>query len=186
MAYRDELEALKERHALLERNLEEIQNVAKTLEATRAQEAEVREQIAVSAARLEAMGGTPRRVLPMLDNVEIASPCSADWNKMTGSGRVRHCGECKKDVYDLSEMTRDDAEALLQREGALCIAFFRRADGTILTADCPVGVENVRKKRRNRDVVIVAIGTVMLAAMAFQALGQKVTCQRSMGARATL
>ncbi len=185
MAYRDELEALKERHALLERNLDEIQKVAKTLEATRAQEAEVREQIAVSAARLEAMGGKARRALPMLDNVEVASPCSADWNTMKGSDRVRHCGDCKKDVYDLSAMSRDDAEALLQREGELCIAFYRRADGTILTADCPVGVKNERKKRRNRELVIVAIGAAMLAAMAVHSLGQKVEC-RVMGAKGSL
>jgi len=28
-----------------------------------------------------------------LSNLRIASPCPADWNKMAGDERVRHCSE---------------------------------------------------------------------------------------------
>ena len=78
-----------------------------------------------------------------LDRVGVAKPCKADWDKMTGDDRVRHCGDCKLDVYDISSMSRDEAqEFLASRAGAgrTCIRFFRRADGRLLTRDCPVGV----------------------------------------------
>jgi len=37
-------------------------------------------------------------------------------------------------VFDLSALTRDEAEALLiAKKGKLCAQYFRREDGTILT-----------------------------------------------------
>ena len=63
-----------------------------------------------------------------LDNIHIASPCPANWDEMFGDGRKRHCGECKLNVYNLSDMTRREAEDLLiNSEGRLCVRFFRRA-----------------------------------------------------------
>lgn len=80
-----------------------------------------------------------------LDNIKVASPCSQDWDAMIGSERKRYCGECKLNVYNLSGMTRNEAENLLQNsEGRLCVRFFRRADGTVLTQDCPVGWRAVK------------------------------------------
>ncbi|MEP7211684.1 MAG: hypothetical protein ABI791_01315 [Acidobacteriota bacterium] len=82
-----------------------------------------------------------------LDNLKIASPCSASWNEMYGNERKRFCGDCKLNVYNLSGMTRDDAERLLvSSEGQLCVRYFRRADGTVLTKDCPVGWAKVRQR----------------------------------------
>lgn len=75
-----------------------------------------------------------------LNNLKIASPCSADWDAMQGDERKRFCGECKLNVYDLSGMTAYDAENLLRNsEGRLCVRYFQRADGTVLTKNCPVG-----------------------------------------------
>lgn len=82
-----------------------------------------------------------------LDNIKIASPCLQDWNAMIGVGRKRYCGECKLNVYNLSQMTRQEAENfLINSEGRLCVRFYRRADGTILTQDCPVGWQAVKKR----------------------------------------
>lgn len=82
-----------------------------------------------------------------LDNIKIASPCSMNWDAMTGVGRKRYCGECKLNVYNLSGMTRREAESLLMNsEGRLCVRFYRRSDGTILTEDCPVGWQAVKKR----------------------------------------
>jgi len=76
-----------------------------------------------------------------LDNVRVASPCPTSWEKMAGDDRVRHCQECQLNVYNLSEMTRQEAEQLIaSREGRLCVRFYRRADGTILARDCPKGL----------------------------------------------
>lgn len=48
-----------------------------------------------------------------LNSVQIAKPCHADWNQMKGDERTRFCGSCQKNVYNLSSMSRADAEALL-------------------------------------------------------------------------
>lgn len=82
-----------------------------------------------------------------LDNIKVASPCSQDWGAMIGSERKRYCGECKLNVYNLSGMTLTEAENLIQNsEGRLCVRFYRRDDGTILTQDCPVGWRAVKMR----------------------------------------
>lgn len=82
-----------------------------------------------------------------LDNIKIASPCSADWNSMVGNNRQRYCGDCKLNVYNLSGMSRLEAEDLLiKSEGRVCVRYFRRSDGTILTKDCPVGWQAFKKR----------------------------------------
>jgi hypothetical protein len=66
---------------------------------------------------------------------------------MEGDDRVRHCEACKKNVYNLSGMTRSEAEALVTgSEGRVCVRFYRRPDGTMLTQNCPVGVMAIRKR----------------------------------------
>jgi hypothetical protein len=85
----------------------------------------------------------------LLENLRVAAPCKADWDEMSGDDRVRFCGGCEKNVYNLSAMTRADAEALVrEREGRLCVRFYRRQDGTVLTADCPVGAQRRRVRQR--------------------------------------
>ena len=82
-----------------------------------------------------------------LDNIHIASPCSADWNQMFGDGRKRFCGDCKLNVYNLSDMTRGEAENfLIASEGRTCVKFYRRQDGSVLTKDCPVGWQAIKKR----------------------------------------
>ncbi len=81
-----------------------------------------------------------------IDELQVASPCSAPWTDMTGSDTVRLCSQCEKNVYDLSLLTRAEAAQLIrEKEGKLCIRFFKRADGTVLTADCPKGLLALRK-----------------------------------------
>lgn len=87
--------------------------------------------------------------LPVLETIRIASPCTADWNAMSGDDRVRFCGECSKQVFNLSEMTRDEAQKLLaEQTGRTCVRLYKRPDGTVLTADCPVGLARVRQRMR--------------------------------------
>ena len=81
-----------------------------------------------------------------LKRVQIASPCKADWDKMDGDERVRHCQLCNLNVFNISEMTTDEAVKLLQNKtGRLCIQLYRRKDGTVITRDCPKGLERVRR-----------------------------------------
>ena len=82
-----------------------------------------------------------------LDHVRIAAPCKADWEQMIGTERVRFCGQCNLNVYNLSSMTKLQAESLIaEMEGRLCVRFYRRTDGSILTDNCPVGLRAIRKR----------------------------------------
>ncbi len=88
-----------------------------------------------------------KRFTNPLDNIRIASPCKADWNEMYGNDRKRFCAECKLNVYNLSDMSRDQAEGfLMASEGRVCVRYFRRADGTVLTRNCPVGWRALKRR----------------------------------------
>jgi len=66
---------------------------------------------------------------------------------MVGNEQVRFCGQCSLNVYNLSGMTRPEAEHLIaQTEGRLCIRYYRRADGTILTKNCPIGLRALKRR----------------------------------------
>jgi hypothetical protein len=86
--------------------------------------------------------------LELLDRVSVASPCPARWEDMAGDAVTRHCDSCELEVHNLSAMTRVEANAFLQSraEGRVCARFYRRADGTILTRDCPVGLSAARAR----------------------------------------
>jgi len=82
-----------------------------------------------------------------INKLRVASPCSVSWDGMKGDARVRHCDSCKLNVYNIAEMTRAEAENLVKnREGRLCVRFYRRTDGTVLTKDCPVGLRAYQKR----------------------------------------
>lgn len=95
-----------------------------------------------------------------LSNIRVASPCPANWDAMYGDERKRFCGECKLNVYNLSGMTTEEAEQLVtNHEGRLCVRFYRRADGSVITADCPIGLAKLRQ--RTRAAVTAAASLVM-------------------------
>lgn len=95
--------------------------------------------------------------------LKVASPCNADWDKMSGTDAIRHCSECDKNVYHLSHMTTEQVEQLLNRAGAApCVRFYERADGTVLLGDCPVGQKS---KQRRRMFVGAGVGAAMLSAV---------------------
>jgi hypothetical protein len=90
-----------------------------------------------------------RRRLAQLNQVHTAAPCSVDWDEMPGDDKVRSCQACRLSVYNLSAMDVEEAaERIAQDDDRLCVRFYRRRDGTILTQDCPVGVESTKRKRR--------------------------------------
>lgn len=90
------------------------------------------------------------------ENLKVASPCHESWDNMTGDERVKFCGACERPVYNLSSLTGHEiAELIRNTEGKrTCVRFYRRADGTILTQDCPVG----HQKARRKTIGLVAAG----------------------------
>lgn len=82
-----------------------------------------------------------------LDRIRIAAPCSVGWERMVGDDRARFCDQCNLNVYNISSMTRKQAETLIaSTEGRLCVRLYKRTDGTVITQDCPVGLRALRRR----------------------------------------
>ena len=96
--------------------------------------------------------------VPALDAVQVREPCTVPWNSMRGDETVRFCGQCRMNVYDLSAVTRPEAEARLRSRGErLCVRFQRRADGTVVSADCGPVRRSIRRRARVLRVAAAGI-----------------------------
>ncbi len=99
-----------------------------------------------------------------LAHVRVAAPCNVDWDSMFGDERVRFCSQCKLNVYNLSDMTKREAEELVTRaDGRLCVRYYMRHDGSIITNNCPAGLRRI-KQRLSR--VATAIGSTVISFLA--------------------
>jgi hypothetical protein len=101
--------------------------------------------------------------------LKVASPCNANWDAMTGDEAIRFCGLCKKNVYQISNMTNDQVEELLADAGEKkCGRFYQRKDGTLVTADCSVGL---KRKRRKQAVIGASAGFLSVLGVALSSVG---------------
>jgi len=111
-----------------------------------------------------------------LNSIKIASPCQADWNEMYGDNRKRFCGDCKLNVYNLSGMTKDEAEALIMNaEGRLCVRFYKRADGSVISQDCPVGWAKVKQRAKVYATAAFSLLMALVTGVFFVSLFSKQT-----------
>jgi hypothetical protein len=116
----------------------------------------------------------------LLNDLKIASPCPMLWANMeiTVDQAVRFCGDCRKNVYNVADMSADDASMILQRAAAAgsssCVQLYRRADGTVITDDCPVGLRRIRDFWRRMKSLVAALALVLAALPTFaQSKGSK-------------
>jgi hypothetical protein len=86
--------------------------------------------------------------------LEIAEPCPAAWDAMSGSGAARHCGECGKTVHHLSAMDPAAAAELLAGPGAICVRLRCDSDGLVLH-DAPRSAQ--RRLRLLTPAVVAAM-----------------------------
>ena len=97
-----------------------------------------------------------------LDVIQINSPCTENWDAMRGDERVRFCQGCQKHVFNLSAMTRPEAERVVcEAAGHLCVRFIPAEDGAVQTLEyrAPMG-------RRRGWRFWTAIGTCAAALVA--------------------
>ncbi len=116
--------------------------------------------------------------IPLLQSVRVASPCNAVWEDMqTVEGeRVHFCMGCQKNVYNLSAMSQNEAEGLLRRhEGRLCVRYYQRHDGTVLTGDCPIGARAVGMGLIRRSAIAAGLFAMLFGAMAAMNSAQQQT-----------
>src|SRR6188768_2463680 len=129
-----------------------------------------------------------RRSLPVLDSrpdaldlVEIPIPCEVPWDAMPGDEQVRHCGQCKQNVYNVEAFTR--AEALRLLGARACLRIYRRPDNTIITSDCRARLRAARK--RGLLVFAGALLVVLWAQICAQFVGM-MSLRRLIGGGATM
>ena len=116
--------------------------------------------------------------LPLLNQITIASPCTVPWETMHGDERSRFCHQCQKNVYNFAEMTSGEiAQIIREKEGHVCGRMYRRADGTLLTSDCPVGLRCASRLVR----AACGIAATMLALIGGVVWGRSLASRPSTG-----
>lgn len=73
---------------------------------------------------------------------------------MTGDDKIRLCGQCDRNVHNISGMNeREAAQTILSREsGRLCTYYRRNADGSVHVDNCP----EILKAARDKVYALVA------------------------------
>ncbi len=104
----------------------------------------------------------------LVQRLYIAAPCDVPWDSMEGDERTRFCGQCKLNVYNVSQMSsKEVAEVFRKSQGNACLQLFRRKDGTILTENCPVGLRRIRDRlktlKRTAAIALVWLGAASTA-----------------------
>ena len=86
---------------------------------------------------------------------KVASPCPASWDQMAGDHKIRYCGQCRLNVYNLAEMSREEVAAVVRKtDGRLCGRLYVRADRMATLRDCPRGAF---RKRVQRGIMVAAV-----------------------------
>lgn len=72
-----------------------------------------------------------------LEQIEVKSPCSEDWDEMTGNAEVRFCSHCNLNVNNLSALTRREALKIVRKsQGRICVRYVQNpVDKTPVFAD---------------------------------------------------
>lgn len=85
-----------------------------------------------------------------LDSIILAYPCKVQWSSMEGDERERFCNKCSLTVFNISDLTKKEAEDFLRSKSDdnLCLKFYHRADGTIKTDNCPRYLRSIRNRIR--------------------------------------
>ncbi len=87
-----------------------------------------------------------------LDSLHVPKPCPANWENMTGDSHVRLCRQCHKSVYNISDMTRKQAEAFVANsDGKQCAIFYRYANGAVAVRNEAAALSKM-KRRASRTV----------------------------------
>ena len=99
-----------------------------------------------------------------LNAIEVETPCAIPWDSLQGDNRVRYCGHCRQNVYNIGSLSRAEAVRLVSvREGRPCVRFHRRRDGTVVTADCWTRLRAARRKGLLAfAAVLIVLGAVEL------------------------
>ena len=92
-----------------------------------------------------------------------------DWDLMDGDDRARFCSKCNKHVFEFAGLTEQQAVELIASKGdQLCGRIFRRPDGTIVTAECPV--QPAKRSRPHQFTIASLMFLITSSAALFAAM----------------
>ncbi len=98
-----------------------------------------------------------KKEYPRLKNLQLVHPCPINLAGLDPAEKENFCKSCNKEVYNLSVLSSDEAETLLEEKGReACVMFVRKNDGRIVTDNCPTFLRPLRRSAR------VAISLVSL------------------------
>ncbi len=164
-AYRDGREALVAQRRHLANELEDAERAAERAPRLKHRLMQIDDELRAAAST-------------WMDVIDIETPCNASWDEMRGTDAVRWCGRCRRDVYDLACMTRDEIAALFARaEEMPCVRLRKRRDGRVVTADCP------ETSRTNPIARVITAGALCGAAAGIAASAAMTSMPRLGGAR---
>lgn len=110
-------------------------------------------------------------VRDLMKRAYVAAPCPVKWEDMKGDEKRRVCAQCDCYVLKATQMTDEEVAEAITRAASgqrVCMQFYKRADGTILTKNCSVGVAAMRE-RAGRFVRWVASAVAVLLSSALGA-----------------
>lgn len=110
--------------------------------------------------------------------IEIRTPCSADWEAMIGNDRVRFCEHCNLSVNDLTQLTPKRVRRLiLKSKGRLCVRYGRRPDGSPILKTLPPKLHTIGR-RASRIAAGAFTATLSLTSAVPQSAADNVSRER--------
>lgn len=105
-----------------------------------------------------------------LDSIRVASPCSQDWDAMSGNDKVRFCEHCALEVNNLSALRRKEAMRLVREsEGKICVRYVRNPE-----TNAPVFAEKLYKITRRAGLAAGVLGASLALSTLAYAQGEPV------------
>ncbi len=82
-----------------------------------------------------------RKIKKALGSTELRNvfDCPVKWEDMnsTSDDRVRHCAECKCNVFDFTELSVEEMKKVVRDNGGeICAQAYIRSDGTVVDGRC--------------------------------------------------
>ncbi len=140
MAHRSAREPLRERREVILNRLAALE-IADDADDERAALLRALDEVRMSLEQI-----TPPRAV--LQQLRLVRGCEVSWESMVGDARVRHCGACDREVFDLTAMDPDEVEAfvLSRRANLPCLRMHVRPDGRYQDGPCEPAQRRMLKR----------------------------------------
>lgn len=100
-------------------------------------------------------------------NLRVTSPCTEDWEAMSGNKKVRFCSHCDLSVTNVSEMTRTEVKRLVRdSNGRLCVRYIQHPK-----TNAPVFADRLHQITRQTGIAAGVLGATLAASSLTYAQG---------------